>query len=270
MSGQLKRYQIPEVVEHLASHYVLGTLSERVTQRINQLRGRFDYRELDQRIQNWEQKLAPLNNDVPELAPKLQTWQYIEAQVQQSSRLMDVMQDTTETEMSGLTGLIGHWFDQLGLRFYQFTTAFSVLCVLILGMVMGMNALQQTDDIGSLSYVAVLSDAQQTPSVVASTYGESQLLMLDIVGLPDLAPDQTFELWVTSKTDFQTRSLGEIPANVDSLSRTLTVAEWRLIKDSDSLLITIEEAGGSPIGEPMGDVVSQGACVQLSGWQEQA
>lgn len=267
MSEQLKRYQIPEVAEHLASHYVLGALSGRVTNRINQLRVQFDSRELDNRIQNWEQKLAPLNNEVPELAPKPQTWQHIEAQIQQRSR---ITANLSTPQHAATGGLFGRWLDQLGVRFYQFTTAFSLVCVMILGMVLTFNSLQQINDNGSLSYVAVLSNEQQAPSVVASTYGESQLLMLDIVDLPDLAPDQTFELWVTSKTDFQTRSLGEIPANVSSLSRTLSTAEWRLIKDSDSLLITIEEAGGSPVGEPMGDVVSQGACVQLSGWQEQA
>lgn len=263
MSGQLKRYQLPEVVEHLASNYVLGTLSVRVTHRINHLREQFDYRKLNEGIVNWEQKLAPLNNDVPELAPKAETWQLINARIQQHSEAK------VQQNQSDGSGWLGSWLDKFGVRFYQLTTAFSVICVLILSLVLGVNQSQTEQSVGSLSYVAVLSNSQQTPSVVASTYGEAQLLMLDIVDLPKLDADQTFELWVTSKTDFQTRSLGEIPANVASLSRSLTTAEWRLIKDSDSLLITIEEVGGSPIGEPMGDVVSQGACVRLSGWQEQ-
>ena len=114
-----------------------------------------------------------------------------------------------------------------------------------------------------------MSDDQQTPQVVAATYGDSQTLMLDILTLPDIdSEEESFELWVTSKTDKQARSLGIIPVGSESFSRELTVAEWRLIKDSDSLLITIEEFGGSSIGSPMGDVISKGACIRLSAWQE--
>ena len=136
-------------------------------------------------------------------------------------------------------------------------------------LLLGTFTYNQPKPIGALSYVAVLADEQSQPQVVAATYGESQTLLLDIVSLPPLEPGETYELWVTSKTDQQARSLGEIPLGTDNVSRQLTVAEWRLIKDSDSLLISIEDEGGSPIGEPMGEIVSRGACVRLSAWQEE-
>lgn len=252
MSRQLNRYQLPEVIDHLASNYVLGTLSSRVRQRMERLLTEPDYRTMQQRVSFWEEHMAPLNDNAPDLAPKATTWEAIQAQIAPGQ----------QSQASAKKGS----FSFFGIRFYQFAAAFSFALVAVLGLFQ----LQQPTSPGTLSYVAVLADDTQTPQLVAATYGESQTLMLDILSTPDIDAEESLELWVTSKTDKQTRSLGLIPMDTDSFSRQLTVAEWRLIKDSDSLLITIEEAGGSPIGEPMGRVVSKGACVRLSGWQENA
>lgn len=248
MSGKLDRYQIPEVVDHLASNYVLGTLSMRVRSRIDSLRHEHNFDAMNQRIAFWEQKMSPLIDKVPDLAPKDQTWLSIQARIAPQKAQAKKP-----------------WYQLFDLRFYQWATACSLLLVALFSVVV----LQQPTSPGALSYVAVLADENQAPRVVAATYGDTQMLMLDIIDLPDVGEDETLELWVTSKTDKQARSLGEIPSDVASFNRQLTTAEWRLIKDSDSLLITVEEAGGSPIGEPMGELISQGVCVRLSAWQEQ-
>ena len=88
-----------------------------------------------------------------------------------------------------------------------------------------------------------------------------------LVNLPQINASSSYELWVTSKTDRQARSLGLIDPQHAAISRTLTEAEWRLIKDSATLLVTVEEYGGSSIGEPMGEVVAEGLCVRLSAWE---
>jgi anti-sigma-K factor RskA len=250
MSGKLERYNVAEVVEHLASNYVLGTLSERARNRLEKLRGDPHYQNLNRRIQFWENHMSPLNEKVPELKPHKDTWSQIHSAINPHSK--------AEKSRS--------WFSVFKLNYYQIATA----CSLILIAWLGFNTLVQQPNPGALSYIAVLNDSKQQPRVVAATYGDSQTLMLDIVSLPSIDAAQSFELWVTSKSDKQTRSLGEIPPNLASFNRKLSDAEWRLIKDSDSLLITIEEAGGSPIGEPMGRIVSKGVCVRLSAWQKQA
>jgi anti-sigma-K factor RskA len=249
MSRELKRYQLPEVVEHLASHYVLGSLPIRVQRRVETLRRDVENDSLNARIQFWENSMSPLNEKISPLEPKASTWENIHAELNSNSR--------NEAKQP--------WYALFTPRFYQWATACSLMLVALLSV----STLNQSDSVGALSYVAVLADDQQKPQLVAATYGESQTLLLDIVQLPEVQEGETLELWVTSKTDFQTRSLGEIPLNVASFSRKLSNAEWRLIKDSDSLLLSIEEAGGSAIGEPMGAIVSKGACVRLSGWQEQ-
>jgi anti-sigma-K factor RskA len=261
--NNLPRYHNEVIIDHLASNYVLGTLGDLVRKRTYRLSQLPQYRLLAERITYWENKLAPLNDEIPELAPKPQVWNNIEQAIAPADKQnsASVNSDEATSKASGWS-IFGLSFNRLfgnGL-----VTAFSLLIAVVLGF----SYIQQPDELGTLSYVAVMTDENEKPQVVAATYGESLTLMLDILELPDIDEEESFELWVTSKTDRQTRSLGVIPVGSDSFSRELTVAEWRLIKDSDSLLITVEELGGSSIGSPMGDTISRGLCIRLSGWQE--
>lgn len=253
----IARYTSPELVDHLASNYVMGLLSPLVKKRVDSLRRDFDYRQIDHRISFWEQKLSPLNNETPDLAPLPQTWKNIQASLnhgQASSQNAKQARVQTTNESWWQTFSFGKW-----------SGAFSfIICVVI-----GFALLKPTDvpnntGLGALSYLAVLEDDNQTPQVVATTYGESKQLVLDILSLPEIDSEETFELWVTSKTDNQTRSLGEIPRGQTSFDRLLTDAEWRLIVDSSFLAISIEDEGGSAIGEPSDSIISKGLCIRLA------
>lgn len=260
--SSFQRYSSTVVVDHLASNYVMGLLSPRVRKRVDSLRTQFDYRHIDQRIDFWEQKLSPLNNTIPELAPLPETWLNIQAK-------LDMGQARTQTEQKHAEKAAGifAWpsFSILKQPILKWSTAFS----LVICFVLGYNLLQQNNALDPLSYVAVMQDSDQTPQVVAATYGASKKLMLDILGLPEIDPEESYELWVTSKTDNQSRSLGEIPKGLTSFNRQLSQAEWRLIADSSFLIISIEDVGGSAIGEPSERIVSKGACIRLTGWEEQ-
>ena len=264
MSGKLsysKRYQDQVVIDHLASNYVLGTLSETVRKRTQKLCQLPQNRTLSERIIYWENKLSSLIDDVPELAPKTQIWEQIEGSISSGGIRSEAAVTGIKTREVDHKTSVWSFF---GFPISHFVTAFSLLLAVFLGI----SHIQETEPLGTLSYVAVMTDDNEKPQVVAATYGESQTLLLDILDLPDIDSEESYELWVTSKTDRQTRSLGIIPSGIDSFSRELTIAEWRLIKDSDSLLITVEEAGGSSIGSPMGDMISKGLCIRLSAWQE--
>lgn len=242
-----QRYASEQVVDHLASNYVMGLLSPRVKRRVDTLRAEFDYRAIDQRINYWENKLSPLNDHVPELAPLPETWQDIQSR-------LDIGQSLAKKHSQNSR------FSWLSFSMPQWAAAFSVIiCVVI-----GVKFLPPQESLGALSYVAVLEDDNQRPQVVAATYGDSKKLVLDILTLPDIDSEQSFELWVTSKTDNQTRSLGEIPQGVNNFDRQLSDAEWRLIADSSFLVISVEDAGGSALGEPSDEVISKGLCIRLA------
>lgn len=244
MSSKIMRYHNAELIENLAHQYVLGTQSMLVRKRITRLR--MQHTALDQRINYWEAKFSPLNNDVPELMPKKNTWQAIEQQLQLQP------QHAKKT----LTA----WF---GLGFHQAASAFSLLALAVT-----LFFQQPSKQADPLSYIAIMNDKNQQPQLVATTYGGSRTLSIELLNTPAVPSDMSLELWVTSKTDKQVRSLGIIPINKNVFNRALTEPEWRLIKDSENLLLTLEEKGGSPYGEPMGTQVSKGLCIQMASWQE--
>ncbi len=249
----IQRYTSTEIIDHLASNYVMGLLNPSVARRVDQLRAQPQYNALEQRIEYWEGKLSPLDDSTPELPPKPQSWTIIQQRLNHT--------DNTEHSSSpqGILSKLQRWFSPPRLAM-----AFSiVVCTLVINTAFFETSSPELAR-GSLSYIAVLEDQQQTPQVVASSFSESKTLVLDILNLPALDDDQSYELWVTSKSDNQTRSLGEIPMGVSSIDKTLTTAQWRLIADSSYLLISVEEQGGSALGEPSDSIVSKGLCIRLA------
>ncbi|NTS77222.1 anti-sigma factor [Catenovulum sp. SM1970] len=245
MPNSINRYSHPAIVEHLASNYVLGTLTPHVSKRVDTLRKQVDV--LEENIHFWQNRLIGLNQQTQAIEPKPQTWQNSSEQL------------GFEAPKLAIWKRLYQQFSQAKLA-YAF--AFSMLFI---GM---LYYPQLTTQPTSLSYVAVLTDEQEQAHVVASTYGENLQLILNIVNQPELDTDQTMELWAISKSDQQARSLSVIPQQGQLHQILLTQAQWRLIKDSHSLVITIEDEGGSAIGEPSEDVLSKGLCVRLQDWQQ--
>ena len=262
MGNNMNRYQQTNVVEHLASQYVLGTLTERVNNRIATLRATHDL--LDQRIHFWEAKLVHLDQQTPELPARDSTWNNILSAIEEPETA-SAQATKTSHSAKGLMHSIIEWFSASSKN--RFASAFSVAALLMFALYFINPNTQNTEQ---LSYVAVLTQTDGDAHIVASTYGESKKLIINVINSPELTQEQTHELWVVSKTDNEARSLGVIPKGEALIEQQLTQAQWRLIKDSKSLIITVEELGGSPIGEPGDVIVSRGLCVRLQEWTNNA
>jgi len=258
MPKQLNRYLNNKIVEHLASQYVLGTLTIKVRTRVEKLR--IGNQPLELKINEWQEQLSSLDQHTVELPPSEQSWQNI------SSKLNLIEKDTTPIQEQYWGGGFFVWFST---SFNRLSAGLSAICLVLMTILL-FNGISPPIKPDSLSYVAVLTDSDEQAHLVASTYGESQKLVMSVINMPTISSDEDLELWVVSKTDQQARSLGIIPKNTELVEQQLTLAQWRLIKDSDSLIITIEDEGGSPIGEPSELIVSQGLCIQLQEWQKNA
>jgi len=257
VNNKMSRYKQADIVEHLASQFVLGSLSYRVQKRVLSLCKNNTL--LEQRIDFWQEKLVVLDLNTSELQPEESTWAAIADAVNIPNKKAQ-----PEKIDNSFYSLLSTWFS---IPIYRLATGFSVVCLMLISMIF-VNPLSSKVD--QLSYVAVLTAQDGNAHLVATTYGESKKLVVNIVNAPKIAKGESLELWVISKTDAQARSLGVIPQNKDLIEQQLTQAQWRLIKDSESLIVTIEEAGGSPIGEPSEFIVSQGLCVRLKEWNENA
>ena len=257
MNNKSTRYEKTHVIEHLASQFVLGMLSRRVHQRVVKLSK--DNILLEQRINFWQQKFISIDQSTAELPPSEKTW----------SMIADKLDFDSVTQKEGEVSLCNKLYCWL-ISFFdpatkKVTLAFSFIAVMF-AILVAVNPMNANSD--PLSYVAVLTEKSGQAHLVASTYGESQKLIVNIVNAPQISVDQSLELWVISKTDGEARSFGVITKGETLMEHQLTNAQWRLIKDSQSLIVTIEEPGGSAIGEPSEQVVSRGLCVRLQEWNK--
>ncbi|MBT0586996.1 anti-sigma factor [Alteromonas oceanisediminis] len=249
MLNPIKRYMNPDVIEHIALRYTLGHLTPRARARADSLVRLPEYQALKQEIEKQQMLLQPLHDAAPTIAPDPKIWRSLAAEITSEESNIEPLKPKPSVRQKNIGPFL--------------SMAASVLFVALLALFIMPSEEQRP----ALSYVAVMTDAQNNAAIVAATYGEGQGLVLDLVNLPQIENDVSYELWVTSKTDAQTRSLGLISAADTSIIRPLNNAEWRLIKDSATLLVTVEELGGSPLGEPLGEVVAEGLCVRLSAWE---
>ncbi len=250
MSKQLKRYNHSEIIEHLSSQYVLGTLSSKVRARVEKLAQGIP--ELDESMHYWQNRLVNLDQQTPALPASEAAWQNINA------KLFEQNKSPKQKPTTLWSYIKTRYISSIGT---QWLSAFCLCFVLIFSY-------QQFNHVpaDNLSYVAVLNSEDNKAHLVATTYGESQTFVLNIIDKPQVDEEQSLELWVISKTDQQVRSLGILPTDSNLLEKQLSNAQWRLIKDSHSLIVTIEDEGGSAIGEPSDEIVSRGLCVRLQDW----
>ena len=250
MPNKLKRYTHPDVVEHLASRYALGAMTAKARARLEQLIQSDNYSALAQSVSLQQNQLGQLDALIEESTPDEQVWQSL----QQSMGLQE--SPPTNTKVVKLEAKqTDKWFKKV------LPLAASIMLFAL--VLMYTLPAQQSQ----LSYIAVMTNSSNQAALVAATYGDTKALTLDFVDLAPLGDDESYELWVTSKSDQQVRSLGVIDPATSAFTRTLSEAEWRLIKDSATLIVTIEEFGGSSIGEPMGEHIAEGLCVRLSAWE---
>ncbi len=114
-----------------------------------------------------------------------------------------------------------------------------------------------------IDYVAVLTDKSGEAKLTAMTTGSDQTMWLSWQDV-QLSSEHSLQIWAISKSDHQVRSIA-ILNDTTTNSFTLSDAHWRLIKDAQSLILTLEDLGGSPIDEPSEHQIARGVCVRVSG-----
>jgi len=156
MNNHPQRYQQINVVEHLASQYVLGTLTPRVQKRVAALRPTHDL--LEQRIHFWQEKLVHLDEQTPELPTREATWDNILSAIEETpaqhvtASTTEKHSNQTDEEAKGFIPSLLAWFTTPSTG--RFASAFSVAAVFALTLYFMAPVSQKAD---ALSYVAVLT-----------------------------------------------------------------------------------------------------------------
>ena len=230
-----------------ALEYVAGTLR-------GEERSEFEQRlknteKLQDLVNFWEEQLFYLHETKDVLEPAPESWQKIADAINPSSPSTPVYAKST------LRG----WLP------WGFSLAFSALLVFAVSLYnfKGSSIAQPPAD-----YVAVLTDNKGGARLTALSSGSSKTMWLqwgDVV----VKKGQSIQLWAISRTDGQTRSIVVLD-EVGGKQLPLSEVNWRLITDSESLILTEEEKGGSPLDEPSDTILAKGVCVRFRGDEKQS
>lgn len=235
MSGSKR----PESLEDktLAFDYVTGVLRGAERDQFAQ-RLREDIA-LQSEVSFWEEQLMNLSEQEKGVKPDPEVWYGIAAQIEKKHQ-------------KEIPPKKSFWL-------WPAISAFSTLLLMIcLGLLVTRDPQQQLN----ADYVAVLTDNSGAPqlTVLTATGGEQLWLKWEDVEIP---ADKNLQLWAISKRDGQIRPLG-VFAETDIKQLSLSVPQWRLIKDASHLILTEEDVGGSPLDEPSELILAKGVCVLLA------
>ena len=195
----------------------------------------------------WEEQLMAIQNTQSELEPFESTWAAIDARVNPSAQV----------QKAEPFWRVPFW------RFSTALLAFSWLVALTFVFVQDVNL--RPNKMLNANYVAVLIDESGAPKLTAHTSQDGKKLWLKWDDAT-LKSDKSLQLWAQSRRDKQVRPIYIFEqANLSQFKQELSLneANLRLIRDAEFLILTEEDAGGSPIDEPSDLLVAKGICVRL-------
>jgi len=251
------RYDQPQLQEALASAYVAGALQGPARRRFEVLmRTRPALR---RRVEAWEDRLTPLADGTPEAAPPPRVWRAVQQRIAPAAQ-------PAAARPAGFWGSLAFWrpFGAVAACLALLITAYAGYTSIELRSELQV-ALEAALKAGP-SYVAVLEDETGQPALVVTAYKGPWRLTVE--PLRDLTPYQgkVFQVWAIERDSGATRPLLQVVSS-ESLREPLGEDGWKAITTSESLAVTLEDAGTAPAA-PTGPVLFKGPCLILKGWTE--
>ena len=221
-------------IEALAGEYVLGTL-DADERRAAEARVAADpaFRTA---VAEWEKRLQPLADTVPEVSPPAAVLARIMAAIDAAPAAASAGGNVVALRRS--------------VRRWQITTVLMGAAAAVLAAVV---VLDRTAPTPQSQFVAVLTAEGAKPAFVAMVDTAKGTISVRRVA-SEAPPDKSYELWAI-EPNAAPKSLGLLEQA--SLSRALPVAPT----GKATLAISLEPKGGSPTGAPTGPVVFSGALV---------
>lgn len=237
----MKRYQNPDIFEHLALNYALGTLHGKARRRFETLMERHLY--LRAVTDDYQQRLAPLAELLPEETPPAKVWDNIAHQLPTSHIAAG------GKPLSGWLAMLAPWSSTVFASILA-----SVLTVLALGL---WNPAPK-------AYMATLKSSDQPDKMMVAMVERSNMtLSLDM-------PEQTMPeekgmtpvLWCIPKNpDMPPMRMGELTGD-HTHGMPIDHATWHDMSHIDALAISMEPAN-TKADKPMGKIVFNGKLAGL-------
>ena len=225
----------PDRANALAAEYVLGTLRGRARERFERL-ARTD-RALTDAVRTWEERLLPLAEQLPPIAPPARVWAAILARIRGAP-----------AARASIWSSLGLW---RALAFASLATVVALAVVL----------LKPLAEVPEGALVVVLAGTDAKPVLVASADRLGRTLSVKPVARVDLAADRALELWMLPDGG-NPRSLGLISAT-GVVRVALSGPADHALRNIPALAVSLEPRGGSPTGQPTGPVLYSGPVQRM-------
>ncbi|MES2955970.1 MAG: anti-sigma factor [Pseudomonadota bacterium] len=241
------KYTHPELLEQLASSYVLGTLAGGARRRFERLlRDRADVRGL---VTQWETRLGQLAVSVPVQQPSPQLWKAIAARTQPEAAAPSA-------------GWMG-WLKPAGFGFGGLAAgviAASLLFASVPGLFISSDqvAMRSGEKLPQ-SYVGLLTDAQGHGKLLVSSLRHGKTMTVKVIG-PITAPASgTLMLWAVPASG-PAFALGPVPLSGSAVSMLPDTSE-KLLSRVSKLVVTLETSPAP--AAPSATLVFSGNCAKL-------
>ena len=235
-------YQRPELIDRLASEYVLGTLRGPARRRFEALIRA--YIPARRAVHWWEQRLAQIAMEVTPVTPPAHVWSRI------AQRIAPQAPRTNESRESAT-----RWWQALA----------AGLAVIAIGLASVITLRTPDVQVRTVqpAQTAIVADAA-APLWLVNAYPETQQLYVRAMRAIAADPGRVFELWMLPTSGAAPVSLGLLPASGE-VTLPLPPAAAQVLAASSTLAVSVEPLGGSPTGAPTGPVVFTAPLLQSRG-----
>ncbi len=232
-----------ELRDRLAAEYVLGTMPARTRRRFATLLRQVPA--LRRAVAAWEERLMPLADAIPELAPPVRVWKAIEARVHPGGQAVS----------GGLWRSLAFW------RLSSFASAAVALAAVLLLVTPGGPVPEEMPG----RMVVVMNDVKTSQPAMTATWEPGQqgerIVRLRVLGHAEMAPGTAWEMWMLPGRGGKPVSLGLITTH-DTQTMVVPASLASRLDAADGLAMSVEPEGGSPTGQPSGPVLYAGRALE--------
>jgi anti-sigma-K factor RskA len=242
------KYAHPELIDHLASAYVLGTLAGPARRRFERLQR--DRADVQLAVAEWQARLGPLSHAVPPQLPSPKVWAAIAARTHPVT-----LAAKARAPWAGWLRATG--FGAAGLIVGAVATTTLLLGAPGLLFTADQVALRTGEKLPA-SYVGLLTDAQGNGKLLVSSLRHGRTAMLKVIG--PITPPATgrLVLWALP-TDGPAFVLANVPTSGTALAPMPDTSE-RLLSKVTRLVVTAE-TDAAP--QTPGTALYSGNCAKL-------
>ena len=242
-------YSRVELLDRLASEYVLGTLHGGARRRFDKLLKHS--RAARVAVEDWEQRLAPLNNALPPVTPPPQLWGKIESRI-------GARPGARKPRQSWWASL---WKPALGFAFGAVLTF--ALVQAMPGAFVSIDNLAQREQALPQSYVGLLSDGEGMPTLLISSTRHGSRVTVKSLRLVTPPTGKVVQVWALPK-DGAPFPIGVATPTKPPGSTTfdMSASSEKLLSTVTQLAVSFEDAPVQPGAAPSAFVLS-GPCVKL-------